>query len=82
MVIPSKANGVTEMAYKIADRNAELLYQTGDREFRMRLDNGVEVNVDVDSITLVADVDLIERIQGDIIYCTAIAIDIMESANA
>lgn len=70
------------MAYKIADRNAELLYQTGDREFRMRLDNGVEVNVDVDSITLVADVELLERIQSDIIYCTAVAIDIMESANA
>lgn len=48
------------MAYRIADRNAELLYQTGDREFRMKLDNGVEVNVDVDAIELVADVDLVE----------------------
>lgn len=74
MVISSK-QGNKEMAYKVANRNAELLYQTGDREFRMRLDNGVEINVDVDAITLVADVELIEREIDGIIYCATHKLD-------
>jgi hypothetical protein len=48
------------MPCMIGNRSAEMLYQTGAREFRVRLSNGVEINVDVDLIDLVADVDLIE----------------------
>jgi len=51
------------MAYRIADRNAEMLYQTGDSSFKMRLDNGVEVDVDVMDITLVADVEVVEVVE-------------------
>lgn len=51
------------MAYRIANRFAELMYQTGDDTFKMKLDNGVEVVVKVDAIELVADVHLEEVVE-------------------
>lgn len=51
------------MAWKIADRSAEMLYQTGEFTFKMKLDNGVEVDVHVDEIEIVADIHLEEVIE-------------------
>lgn len=46
------------MGYRVEGRAAELLYQTGETEFKMRLDNGEELVVDVMAIEVVADVVL------------------------
>lgn len=63
------------MAYRIAGRAAELLWQTGDSTFHMRLDNGCEITVDVMEIELVPDVELIETMMPDgMISCRAVAV--------